>query len=227
MFCARPQATEASAKMMTPLTKTLRRPNKSPAAPPTRISAPSKRPYDSTTHCTSMTVALNVAWSAGNATFTTVLSMKAMLVPRIAAARIQGPDWGAHGVLSAPDRMAASSQGGFMQVLRMRSEGKTVRWKSQFCGEKPPKLSRSRSGFRKRAQTHAERLNFAALKTIREKACPSRLDSGATMNYGLVITSLGALGRRKCTPRSRLASRVAGRLRSATKIFFDHEPLVQ
>jgi len=50
---------------------------------------------------------------------------------------------------------------------------------------------------------------------------------GATRNYGLVITSFGAFGRRKCTPRSRLACRVAGTSRSASKIFFDHEPLVQ
>jgi hypothetical protein len=35
-----------------------------------------------------MTLALKVDWSAGKATLTTVLSMKAMLLPRMAAARI-------------------------------------------------------------------------------------------------------------------------------------------
>ena len=34
-----PQATEAAVKTATPITKILRRPNRSPAAPPTRISA--------------------------------------------------------------------------------------------------------------------------------------------------------------------------------------------
>jgi hypothetical protein len=37
-----------------------------------------------------MTVALKLDCKAGRATLTTVLSMKAMLVPRMAAARIQG-----------------------------------------------------------------------------------------------------------------------------------------
>jgi hypothetical protein len=39
-----------------------------------------------------MTPALKLDSRAGNATLTTVLSMKAMLVPRMAAARIHGPD---------------------------------------------------------------------------------------------------------------------------------------
>src|SRR5207245_1318742 len=42
------------------------------------------------------------------------LSMKAMLVPRMAAARIHGPDCGRQGELAGAERMAASSQGGFI-----------------------------------------------------------------------------------------------------------------
>jgi hypothetical protein len=79
-----------------------------------------------------MTVALKVACRAGSATFTTVLSMNAMLVPRIAAARIHGPDCGAQGVSVAPERMADSSQGGFMQELRMQSQRQRVRRKTTF-----------------------------------------------------------------------------------------------
>src|SRR6185436_12744723 len=41
------------------------------------------------THCTSVTVALRLLCKAGNATLTTVPSMKAMLDPRIVAASVQ------------------------------------------------------------------------------------------------------------------------------------------
>src|ERR1700757_656676 len=61
-----------------------------------------------------MTPALKLASRAGNATLTTVLSMKAMLVPRMAAARIHGPDCGRQGESAGAERMAASSQGGFI-----------------------------------------------------------------------------------------------------------------
>ena len=43
-----------------------------------------------------MTVACRLVCSAGRATLTTVLSMKAMLEPRIVAARIQRPACGEH-----------------------------------------------------------------------------------------------------------------------------------
>src|SRR6185436_10225222 len=46
------------------------------------------------THCTSVTVALRLLCKAGNATLTTVPSMKAMLDPRIVAASVQRRcDW--------------------------------------------------------------------------------------------------------------------------------------
>src|SRR5579864_6739236 len=61
-----------------------------------------------------MTPALKLDSRAGNATLTTVLSMKAMLVPRMAAARIHGPDCGRQGESAGAERMAASSQGGFI-----------------------------------------------------------------------------------------------------------------
>src|ERR1700752_166917 len=61
-----------------------------------------------------MTPALKLDSRAGNATLTTVLSMKALLVPRMAAARIHGPDCGRQGESAGAERMAASSQGGFI-----------------------------------------------------------------------------------------------------------------
>src|SRR5438309_2622876 len=107
-----PHAAEASANNAMPVRKTLRRPKRSPAARPTRMRAPRKSPEDATTDCTSITPALKLDSRAGNATLTTVLSMKAMLVPRMAAARIHGPDCGRQGELAGAERMAASSQGG-------------------------------------------------------------------------------------------------------------------
>src|SRR5437660_696001 len=58
------------------------------------MSAARKRAYDSTTHCAPETVACSACWILGKATFTTVPSMKAILDPRIAAARTQ-PPWAA------------------------------------------------------------------------------------------------------------------------------------
>ena len=57
--------------------------------PPTRINALRKSAYPSITHCISVTVPPRLDWSAGSATFTTVLSTNAMLEPRIATIRIQ------------------------------------------------------------------------------------------------------------------------------------------
>src|SRR6267378_3763818 len=116
MLEAEPQAIEAAAKIPTPTKNIDRRPNKSPKEPPTRIKAASNNPYDSTTHCTPTTVAWRFDWSAGRATFTTVLSIKAMLEPRMVAARIQLPAWIAHGPSALADRMKASSHGGFMKA---------------------------------------------------------------------------------------------------------------
>jgi hypothetical protein len=68
------------------------------------------------THCASITVAPRLDCKAGNATFTTVLSIKAMLDPRIAAVRIQVPARGGRGAVAGWDRIAASSQGAFMSA---------------------------------------------------------------------------------------------------------------
>src|SRR6266851_10251425 len=117
MFEAKPQAIEAVAKIPTPTRNINRRPNKSPKEPPTRIKAPKNNPYDSTTHCTPTTVAWRLAWSAGRATLTTVLSIKAMLEPRIVAARIQRLACATHGTSAFTDRTTASSHGGFMKAM--------------------------------------------------------------------------------------------------------------
>jgi hypothetical protein len=117
MFEAKPQAIEAAAKIPTPSRNIERRPNKSPREPPTRIKAPKNNPYDSTTHCTPTTVACRFAWSDGKATLTTVLSMNAMLEPRIVAARIQRRDCAVHGTSVLTDRTTASSHGGFIKTM--------------------------------------------------------------------------------------------------------------
>src|SRR5438876_2084705 len=57
MFTETPQAIEAEAKSPTPSRNIRRRPKASPKAPPDKINAERNNPYDSTTHCTSTTVA--------------------------------------------------------------------------------------------------------------------------------------------------------------------------
>src|SRR5262249_44524416 len=56
------------------------------------------------------------ACNAGRATFTTVLSINAMLEPTIVAARIQGPTASMQGARAGISPITASSQGGFMDV---------------------------------------------------------------------------------------------------------------
>src|SRR5579863_697871 len=139
MFGANPHHPEAIAKTATPATKTRRRPNKSPTEPPTKMSAPRNKPYDSTTHCASITVAFRLDWRAGSATFTTVLSMKAMLVPRIAAVRIQAPVAGLQGTVAGRERIAASSQGGFMNFYDDQASGEGAQdcrpWQNRLAGQ--------------------------------------------------------------------------------------------
>src|ERR1700757_3734087 len=56
-------------------------------------------------------VACRVDCRAGRATLTTVLSMNAMLEPRMVAASTHGLAFSAHGLLEAPDWITASSHG--------------------------------------------------------------------------------------------------------------------
>src|ERR1700719_3867780 len=121
MLAAKPQPMEAAAKIPTPHRNINRRPNKSPREPPTRIKAPKNNPYDSTTHCTPTTVAWRLVWSAGRATLTTVLSIKAILEPRIVAARPQRPAVPAHGTSAVTDRTTVSSHAGFMKAIAERT----------------------------------------------------------------------------------------------------------
>jgi hypothetical protein len=111
MLAARPHAADAAAKIPTPIRNIRRRPNKSPSAPPARINADKSIPYDSTTHCTSKTLALKLVCNAGMATLTTVLSTKAILEPRIVAVRIHGRAVPAHGTPALAERIKLSSQG--------------------------------------------------------------------------------------------------------------------
>ncbi len=63
------------------------------------------------THCTSTIVAFRFAWSEGNATFTTVLSMNAMLEASVVAANTQGPEDLGQGAVAGRERIMLASQG--------------------------------------------------------------------------------------------------------------------
>ena len=110
------QAAEDAAKTATPIAKIRRRPNRSASEPPTRTSAERKSAYASTTHCTLETEAWRSFWSTGSATLTTVPSMKAMLEPRIVAARTHRDVARLQGDGAVACRMA-SSQGPLAATL--------------------------------------------------------------------------------------------------------------
>src|SRR5260370_18764152 len=114
MLAARPHAADAITNTTTPARNMRRRPNRSPIEPHSRISALRNSAYDSITHCTSITVPPRLLWRAGRATFTTVLSMKAMLDPRIVTTRIHGSAAFAQSARGLPDSITAWSQGGFI-----------------------------------------------------------------------------------------------------------------
>ena len=63
------------------------------------------------THCTSTIVAFRFACSAGNATFTTVPSMNAMLEARVVAASTQRPARFEQGAAAGSERITLSSHG--------------------------------------------------------------------------------------------------------------------
>src|SRR5438874_12276826 len=68
------------------------------------------------THCTSTMVAFRFACSAGNATFTTVLSINAMLEARVVATRTQRPARFEQGAAVGAERITLSSQGSRMNA---------------------------------------------------------------------------------------------------------------
>src|SRR5437764_3803533 len=175
MLCARPQPMEASANTPTPARKTRRLPNRSPSVPPTRINAPRNSPYDSTTHCTPTTVAPRLCCSAGNATLTTVLSMKAMLEARIVAVRIHGLDSSPQGCVVVAALTAISSHGVFTVVfsryLWMRAVMNWVRNAEGSC--KSERLSARPHVSRPTATAHSSHV-FAENPhgTVQEQPCP-------------------------------------------------------
>src|SRR5207248_10910696 len=79
----------------------------------------------SDTHCTSVTVALSALCNAGNATLTTVPSMKAMLEPRIVATSTQGPTALSHGDTGPPERMEPSAQGSRIALFTAERNAET------------------------------------------------------------------------------------------------------
>src|ERR1700683_671797 len=123
MPVAAPHHADAAANTHTPNRNIRRRPNVSPSEPPTRISEPSNSKYASTTHCKSVTVAPKLVCKAGSATFTTVLSMKAILEPSIVATRIHGFDPAATNPATEPVEFEIASDG---DVIRIGSQTKTT-----------------------------------------------------------------------------------------------------
>src|SRR5436305_9759792 len=79
------------------------------------------------THCTSTIVAFRFACSAGNATFTTVLSINAILEARVVATSTQRPAIFEHGALAKRERIMLSSQGSWIDVGMMASYFRDVR----------------------------------------------------------------------------------------------------
>src|SRR4029450_2424380 len=73
------------------------------------------------THCTSTIVAFRLVCSAGNATFTTVPSMNAMLEARVVATSTQRPATFEQGALAGRDRIMLSSHGSRIDVSMMAS----------------------------------------------------------------------------------------------------------
>src|SRR5881392_2958842 len=71
------------------------------------------------THCTSTIVALRLACSAGNATFTTVPSINAMLDARVVAASTQRPEAFEHGAAAGRERIMLASQGSWINAGMM------------------------------------------------------------------------------------------------------------
>src|SRR5947207_150350 len=68
------------------------------------------------THCTSTMLAFRFVCSAGNATFTTVLSIKAMLEARVVATSTQRPASFEQGALAKRERITLSLQGSWIDV---------------------------------------------------------------------------------------------------------------
>src|SRR6266487_1326823 len=68
------------------------------------------------THCTSTIVAFRFVCSAGNATFTMVLSIKAILEARVVATSTQRPASFEQGALARRERITLSSQGSWIDV---------------------------------------------------------------------------------------------------------------
>src|SRR5258705_13560869 len=109
-----------------------------------------------------------------------------MLLPRMTAARIHGPDCGAQGESADADRIKASSQGGSMQ-------GYGCGWPEEGFGN----VGR----WQVKQQKSADEAVCAEAVSELEEARDVRQGACAT-NYGRVMTSLGAAGSRNVTPRS-------------------------
>ena len=123
MLCANPHQIEAPANITTLARNAFFRPYRSPRDPPTSSNAAKNSAYASTTHCKSLPLAWKNCCSAGNAIFTTVPSMKAMLDPAMVAANTHAPARlsGISVQEECCDRRTASSQGVRQKLLKTAS----------------------------------------------------------------------------------------------------------
>ncbi len=95
---ARPLSSEANEKIATPQRNSLRRPNRSPARPPSSRKPPNTSVYALITHCRFAALKPRSAWIDGSATFTTVASSTTMNCARqtmtSTSQRLVSPDAG-------------------------------------------------------------------------------------------------------------------------------------
>src|SRR6266498_269172 len=85
------------------------------------------------THCTSTIVAFRFVCSAGNATFTMVLSIKAILEARVVATSTQRPTSFEQGALARRERITLSSQGSWIDVSMTASHFQAVAAHRAVC----------------------------------------------------------------------------------------------
>src|SRR3989440_6741937 len=125
MSGAQPQAIEASVKVMMPVKKSTRRPNRSAAAPPSNSRADMHSVYALITHCIAASVVPRSASIVGSATLTTDSSTNAMVDPNTAAASTQALSRSGQADLPRVDRMTCAAQGCVFEVITCcRSSGR-------------------------------------------------------------------------------------------------------
>ena len=123
MLGAAPHSSEAAANHTVPITKTRRRPYRSPSAPPRRISEASASRYPVSTHCSAPTPASRSSPMCGRATLTTVASSDAIPLAATVATRARRP---------RPEASTSCSSGGATSsIATERTGGHWPGWPSR------------------------------------------------------------------------------------------------